>query len=205
MKKNVLSPKLRLNWTIDAALFIGAVLTILTSIYFLIFPVGGYMGGRNPLYGIVIVFDREGWEFLHKWGSLFMILIALIHIIVHWNWIVGTTKRVFGSIGNKENKFGPRLAYNIIIDALIALSFIVCGLTGIYFFFAGEHPVRTFLFSTFVWDMLHTWSGVVMIMTIILHFTLHWKWVVNITKKVFARFKKSEPVLLNQNDSAVMS
>ena len=33
--------------------------------------------------------------------------------------------------------------------------------------------------------MVHTWSGVVFIIAGILHFAIHWRWVVNVTKKVF--------------------
>ncbi|MDT8382517.1 MAG: hypothetical protein RQ728_09740 [Brevefilum sp.] len=40
--KSNLTPKLRQNWWIDAILGLSAVIAILSSLYFLAFPVGGY-------------------------------------------------------------------------------------------------------------------------------------------------------------------
>jgi hypothetical protein len=33
--------------------------------------------------------------------------------------------------------------------------------------------------------MLHTWSGVVLVSTAVVHFAIHWRWVKNVTKKFF--------------------
>ena len=53
------------NWLLDAGLFISAVLAALSGIYFLYLPVAGFQGGRNPMYGITILFTRDGWDALH--------------------------------------------------------------------------------------------------------------------------------------------
>ncbi len=187
--KSKLTPKLRHNWTIDAALALSALTAILTGIYFLAFPVGGYQGGRNPYYGIVVLFERETWDLLHTWGSVAMIAAALIHILIHWGWITGTTKRVWEVVTGKRDGFGLRLSYNIILDAVIALSFIICAISGLYFlFFVPEGPTGPIvLFDKNTWDLIHTWSGVTMTFTTFLHFALHWKWVVNITEKMFGK------------------
>jgi len=85
-----------------------------------------------------------------------------------------------------------RLTYNILLDAIIAMSFLICAISGVYFmFFAESGPSsKVILFSKSAWDLIHTWSGVIMTITAILHFVLHWKWVTNITKKMFAQPKK---------------
>lgn len=48
------SQQTRNNWLIDTVLFAGALVSSITGIYFLFFPVGGYQAGRNPLYGMVV-------------------------------------------------------------------------------------------------------------------------------------------------------
>ena len=65
-KKSVTSLT-RNNWLMDFSLFMTAVVTGLSGIYFLYLPDGGFKGGRNPLYGIRILFLRETWEWLHTW------------------------------------------------------------------------------------------------------------------------------------------
>jgi hypothetical protein len=194
--KSVLTTKLLQNWWIDAFLGISSVLAILSSLYFLAFPIGGYQGGRNPNYQIIVFFNRNTWDFIHTWSGVGMIIVALWHIIIHWKWIMGTTKRIWQLIAGKSKGFGMRLTYNIILDAVIGVSFLICAISGVIFlFFPGyNHTEQIMMFDTVTWDLIHTWSGVLMTMAAILHFVFHWKWVVNITKKMLTR----KPTLRSQ-------
>lgn len=82
------------NWLVDSGLLISAMLASLSGIYFLFLPRGGYAGGRNPFYGIVILFERHTWEDLHTWTGIVMIAIASIHLIRHWPWVVSMSRRL---------------------------------------------------------------------------------------------------------------
>lgn len=192
-RKSTLTPKLRQNWWIDAGLGVSAVVAILSSLYFLAFPVGGYQGGRNPYYDLVVIFSRHTWDIIHTWSGALMIFAAVVHIIIHWTWITGTINRTWHIITRKEKGFKPRLTYNIALDATVALSFLVCTISGAYFMaFPESGPSgQSFVFTKTGWDLIHTWSGVVMTITAVLHFVLHWKWVVNITGKIFSTHKKN--------------
>ena len=59
----------RLNWILDAGVFFTALVAGFSGLYFLYVPVGGYQGGKNPLYGITILFSRSTWDDLHLWGG----------------------------------------------------------------------------------------------------------------------------------------
>ena len=198
MRKTNLSPKLRYNWLIDALLFLGALLAVLTGIYFLVYPVGGYMGGRNPDYGVIFIFGRETWEVLHDWTGIAMIAAALIHIVFHWKWILGTLKRIFRTVSHKAERFGNRLFWTIVVDAFIAIGFLLSAISGLYFFFAIKDANWLLLDTT--WDTVHTWSSDVMIMAAFIHILLHWDWIKNITAKMFGK-KKSKVV----NSSTVIT
>ena len=82
-KKITMSLQTRTNWLIDAAVFLSSVLAAITGIYFLFLPVGGYQGGRNPMYGIIFLFDRHTWDDLHTWTGIAMIAAAVIHLAFH--------------------------------------------------------------------------------------------------------------------------
>ena len=186
-RKSTLTPKLRQNWWVDATLGIGAVLAVLSSIYFLIYPNTGYQGGRNPYYNTVLIFSKQTWDLLHTWSGTLMIMAALLHVIIHWNWIKGTIVRTWQVITKKRDGFGLRLTYNILLDVTIAISFLICSLSGVYFMLnpsSGQTAVN-YLFDKTTWDMLHTWSGVIFTITALLHIVLHWKWITNITTKMF--------------------
>jgi hypothetical protein len=189
MKKTFgVSSQTRNNWLIDTALFLGAVVASLTGIYFLFLPVGGYQGGRNPMYGITILFQRETWEDLHTWFGILMIVAAAVHIVVHWNWIVSMSKRVFQEMFRRERRLNGRSRYNVGINALIGLSFLVAAISGVVLLFTpggreASSMVVLFLSRT-TWDLIHTWAGVVMILAATLHFVIHWGWVTKVSRKV---------------------
>lgn len=44
----------------------------------------------------------------------------------------------------------------------------------------------TFLWDRHTWIDLHDWVAVALLVMLIIHFILHWKWIVHMTKKVFS-------------------
>ncbi len=188
VKRPSVAPQTRNNWLIDFALFIGAFIASLSGIYFLFLPVGGYQGGRNPMYGNVILFERHTWEDLHLWFGILMIVAAVVHIIVHWKWIISMGKRIFHEITHREKRFNNRSRFNLLINAAVGLGFILAAISGIYLFFVpgGRNaiPDPMIIFTRTTWDLIHTWSGVMMIAAASVHFAIHWKWVTKVTSKI---------------------
>jgi hypothetical protein len=189
-----ISMQTRRKWLLDVALLVGGILAALSGIYFLFLPSGGYEGGRNPMYGITILFSRHTWEDLHTWGGLLMIVVAVVHFSLHWGWV----KAMFRRAKNALLSRGPRLSgfakFNVALNALVGISFLVCALSGVYFLLApsggfqgGRNPAwdPNFLFSRTTWDLIHTWSGVVMIAAAAVHFGIHWQWVKKVTRNMF--------------------
>jgi uncharacterized membrane protein len=192
--RNGLSARTRTNWLINASVFIGGVIAGLSGIYFLFIPSGGYQGGRNVLYGIQILFSRTTWDDLHTWGGVIMIGAVALHIVIHWDWIVMMVKRLLGTLWSRGSQMSKGAKVNVLIDAVIAISFILTAISGIYFLFApsgGYQGGRNlgwdpyFLFSRTTWDLVHTWAGVVMIGAAVLHFVIHWRWIKNVTVRFF--------------------
>jgi hypothetical protein len=190
MLRKTVSPKTLNNWLLDAGLLASALATIASSLYFLYAPSGGYRGGRNTAYNAVLLFSRTTWDDLHTWGGLAMIVVALVHIVIHWSWVISMAKRVWREVTGRSASMNTYGHFNVAIDALIALTFILASASGIYFLFAGgshggTNPDPLFLFPRATWDLLHTWSGVGMILAALVHFAIHWRWVVKVTGKVF--------------------
>ena len=187
-KKRVFSIQTRNNIILDTQLLISGLLSGLSGIYFLFLPVGGFQGGRNPYYGITILFDRHTWGDIHTWASVVLISLAALHIPIHWDWIVKMTKNGIRSMG-REKKLNKYSQFNLGINILIGLSGLICGLSGLYFlFFPGVSQTALagnpgLIFNSLTWDLIHTWSGVVMILAASLHFGIHWKWVVKVLSK----------------------
>jgi hypothetical protein len=187
-KSNSIDPKTRNNWFIDAVLFSGAVMAALTGVYFLFLPVGGYQGGRNPMHGVTILFGRHTWEDLHTWFGILMLMAAAVHITLHWRWFLNMFKRMVREMVEHRKCFNNRSRLNLGINFTLGLGFTFTAISGLYFFFipgGRAIPDPHILFSRTIWDLIHTWAGILMIAAATLHFAIHWKWVTKVTRKIF--------------------
>jgi Domain of unknown function (DUF4405) len=185
----IVSRPTRRNWWIDAALLASALAAALSGIYFLFLPSGGFRGGRNPYYGVQILFTHQSWDDLHTWGGVAMIVVAFIHLVVHWPWVVGMIRRMFKEMTGQCGHMNRHGRWNLLLNMAVGLSFLITTLSGVYFlFFPGGHRAADplILFTRATWDLIHTWAGVTLIATAILHFAIHWKWVTKVTGSLLA-------------------
>lgn len=191
-----MSTQTRKNWLIDAVLFVAALVAALSGIYFLFVPSGGYQGGRNPLYELTILFSRHGWDDLHTWSGVLMIAAVAIHLAIpsHLKWIKMTGKRIVNAVRSRDVTIPRSVKINIITNIVIAFSFLLTAVSGIYFLLAPAGGFQGgsnsdwdpgFLLNRTTWDLIHTWSGVILVVAAVIHFAIHWRWVENITKRFF--------------------
>ena len=195
MKKRItVSTQTRNNWLIDVAVFGGGFVAALSGIYFLYVPSGGYRGGRNVLNEVMIIFERSSWNTLHTWAGVFMIIAAVLHFTIHWQWVLTMSKRIMAMLRPGDTNMSSGAKLNLAIVLLVAFSFATTAVSGIYFLFApvggyqgGRNPAwdTGFVFSRTTWDLIHTWSGVVLILAAIVHLIIHWRWVVKVTSRLF--------------------
>ena len=198
MRAHVFSNETNKRWILVMLLVLAGIPLLASSFYFLYFPVG-YQGGRNPFYDIVILFDRTGWDLIHLWTGLAITLIVFIHALVHWKWISVMAQRCFGSSTCQVGRLNRVARMNIIIDAIAAISFLLAAASGIYLMLtpSGQEAALApvIVFSSKGWDVIHTWSGVIMFITAFLHLVIHWGWVAQVTKRIG---NKKEKILENK-------
>ena len=82
--------RLKLNY------FINVVLLILLLVVFLT--------GLIKFPGLIQIFGRDlpmrGITFIHDWAGLLFGILLIVHVILHWSWIVGISNMIFK--GNKD-------------------------------------------------------------------------------------------------------
>jgi len=180
------------RWWLFLLLSVTGIAIFLSSVYFLYFPVG-FQGGRNPDYGTIIVFGREMWDAIHLWSGIGMIIVLVIHIAVHDKWILAMLKRFFQGKSNGIKRLNANARFNILLDVVAALSFFIVAVSGVVLLVLPSgrsfEVVDGFLLSKTIWDIIHTWSGVVMLISAILHFYIHWKWITKVTGRVIGTKK----------------
>ena len=80
-----------------------------------------------------------------------------------------------------------------IVNLGLALSFLVVFVTGIVKWPELTHLFRNLyrLIPARIVALLHDWAGIAIGLFVLIHLILHWKWIINTTKKVFGK-KKDE-------------
>jgi hypothetical protein len=200
-KKSGISNITQRNWWTDAVLFSSALIAALSGVYFLYFPVGGYQGGRNPYYNLQILFDRHTWDDLHMWAGIAMIAVAVLHIFLHWSWVVNMTKRMVKDLLGKNGKMNQRGRLNLLLNILVGLSFVLTAFSGVYFLFIPEGRAAVdpmFLFSRTTWDLIHTWAGVTLIAAAVIHLAIHWRWIVKVALGISKQISSRETLAQSQ-------
>lgn len=80
---------------------------------------------------------------------------------------------------------------NYIIDFMTFVSFIFTAVSGLAIFFFMPSGVRQGRLQEFMgiqkgtWSAVHDWFGIIFVILVIMHFFLHWNWIVCMTKNFF--------------------
>jgi hypothetical protein len=183
-------------WYLNMPLLAAAVAASLSGIYFLFLPVGGFQGGRNPWYGVTILFSRGTWDDLHTWSGVMMIAIAAVHLLVHRAWIARMARRAVNELCGGCGCLNRQGRINLAVNAALGVTFIAAALSGLVLLFTphGRQVVEpVLLWSRGTWDDIHTWSATFMIIAAISHIIIHWGWLKKVTTNMVRIWRVGGP------------
>ena len=85
------------NYLLALVMFLLALFQAVSGfVMWLVLPSGGgYRGGRGELTENTFLWDRHTWIDLHDWVAVALLILLLIHLILHWKWIVYMTGAYF--------------------------------------------------------------------------------------------------------------
>jgi hypothetical protein len=214
------------NYTMDFLLLYGFLSIIISSyILWFILPMGQGMGGNkmcpNRLTGygpigndtFVFGWPRYMWVDIHSWISIAVICLILIHLILHWRWLIETMKRFKDYILKQQKAVLERYIAALTLFVLTAFEVLSgCVLWLILPRGGGNmHPTQLGIGRTFwglqrnVWVDLHAWVAVLMVAIIVVHVVIHWRWIVNVTLGKIKGMKNhgavGQPVIQNIGQS----
>lgn len=89
--------KTYLNYLIDLLMLVAGALSAFSGLALLFMPRGrGFQRHSFAYYSPSFAgIQKHFWIDIHDWSSILLILIVILHLILHWNWIVCVTKSFF--------------------------------------------------------------------------------------------------------------
>jgi cytochrome b561 len=114
---------------------------------------------------------------LHEWFSLVFVIPFVIHVLLHWDWIKSSYKRISSKASFKE-KFGIVWAYLLYI--LMLLVFISGFLVSVALLPAFNIDIQIQDF----WSKIHHDSATFIMPVLGIHLALYWSWIVKLTQRM---------------------
>lgn len=111
---------------------------------------------------------------VHEWLGFVVTGVVITHLLLHWQWLVTTTRRLFSHLT-------PQVRINVVLNTALFIAVTVAIFSG----FMISEVVLPFIGVTgshsSMWRGLHSLSANTSLALIGLHIAMHWKWVVRTT------------------------
>lgn len=117
---------------------------------------------------------------IHEWLSIAFGTAVFVHLLLHWKWIVATTRRAFG-------KIAAQARINYILNTLLFIAMTILIFTGLMISEVALPGLAIQLQPNAAWRFLHSFSADAVLIIVGLHVALHWKWIVNAFRRYIVR------------------
>ena len=113
---------------------------------------------------------------IHEWLATAALGALVVHLLLSWDWIVQTSRRIIGKMNNQSR-------INYILNWAMFFDVVVLMLSG---FLISEQVIPSLGISlpqNFAWRSLHDLSANLFLLLLGLHTALHWSWIVDAFKR----------------------
>lgn len=115
---------------------------------------------------------------IHEWLSIALGAAIITHLLLHWQWILEVTQRLF-----RGAQASARVNY--VLNAVLFVDMTVIIFTGLLISRVALPLIGIQTASGGVWRQLHSLSADAFLFLLGLHIALHWSWIVNTVKRLF--------------------
>ena len=134
---------------------------------------------------------------IHEWFTLAATATLIIHVILHWDWVVGITKKFFSNFFHVSR-------LNYIVNLLLFVGFVIVITSGLAI---SRSVLPTFglqIDASRTWRGIHNLSSNLLLLLVAVHFALHWSWVKNTFVRLLVKpFQRQVPHTQPQPANAV--
>lgn len=121
---------------------------------------------------LVATAPKFSGEVIHEWLGIALGAAIVTHLLLHWQWIVKTTQRLFKSMPLQQR-------INHVLNTLLFVDFTLIIFTGLMISEVALPSLGIRLSSGGTWKMLHQSASDVAVYLAGLHVALHWRWIVS--------------------------
>jgi len=113
---------------------------------------------------------------IHEWFSLAFACALIVHLLLHWDWIVKVTIQFFRKLFHTSR-------LNYVLNLGLLVSFVTILLSGLMISRSILPVLGIQLGDNPTWRFLHSSSADVTLFLLGLHVALHWRWILHACKR----------------------
>ena len=114
---------------------------------------------------------------VHEWLSVLFVVPFAVHLLLHWDWIKQSAKRFTQHISAKER-------FSLVWNYLLYVMMLLATVSGFLVSVALLPTLNIELHIQDFWSKIHHDSATLIMPIIGVHLALHWRWIVNLTKRM---------------------
>jgi hypothetical protein len=118
-------------------------------------------------------------DVIHEWLGIALGLVLLVHLTLHWDWVVAATRKLLRRRGQ------DRLIWLVNLALLFAMT--LCIASGIMISRSALPTLGIYLETNEFWNRLHIVSAEVTLWLVPVHVALRWRWIVAVGRRLLAR------------------
>lgn len=119
----------------------------------------------------------------HEWLSVLFIVPFIIHMLLHWDWVKRSLKRLASNISFKER-------FNIVWSYLLYLMMLLVFVSGFLVSVALLPALNIDLNIQAFWSKIHNGSAPLIMPMLGVHLALYWSWIIKFSKRMLGAEKQ---------------
>jgi hypothetical protein len=126
---------------------------------------------------LLIVYEvRATGEAIHEWIGVAMTAVLLVHIILHWDWVMTMVRRFV-------RKLAAEARLRSVLNVAIFIAFTAVMFSGLLISETVMPFIGLHLEGSGFWHWLHGLAADAIVWLIALHIGLNWRWIVKTTQR----------------------
>jgi Domain of unknown function (DUF4405) len=114
----------------------------------------------------------------HEWLGIGLGVVLLVHLTLHWDWVIRTTRKLL--------RRGGRERFVWLVNLLLLLSMTLCIASGIGISEVALPALGITPPASSFWRQMHDTTATLTLILVPIHAALRWRWIVGVARRFAA-------------------